>query len=314
LPIQFAEAMTSAAVNPNLLMSPKDWLKLVALAVIWGCSFFFIAVAVSELPPLTLAAMRVALAAATLWCVVFAAGIALPLSRKALWAFGAMGLINNAVPFTLIIWAQMHISSGLAAILIATTPLFGVVLAGLILADERITILRLGGVAVGFAGVVLVIGAEALQGLGDEVLAIGACLAGACFFAFASIFGRRFAVLGIDPLMAATAQVTASSCLLVPLALAVDQPWTLAMPGAGTWAAVVALAVVSTAFGFILYFRVLASAGATNVLLVNFLIPIPAIILGVFLLGEAVQGTHYAGLLLIGLGLSAVDGRLWQRG
>jgi drug/metabolite transporter (DMT)-like permease len=305
--------MTQAVLNQNLRMSLKDWLMLVALAVIWGCSFFFIAVAVSELPPLTLAAMRVAFAAATLWCVVLAAGIAVPMSRQALWAFGVMGLINNAVPFTLIIWAQMHISSGLAAILIATTPLFGVVLAGLILTDERITTLRLSGVALGFAGVVLVIGTEALHGLGDEVLAIGACLTGACFFALASIFGRRFAVLGIDPLMAATAQVTASSCLLVPLALAVDQPWTLSMPGASTWAAVVALAVVSTAFGFILYFRVLAAAGATNVLLVNFLIPIPAIVLGVLLLGESMSSAHYAGLVLIGLGLSAVDGRLWRR-
>jgi drug/metabolite transporter (DMT)-like permease len=224
-----------------------------------------------------------------------------------------MGVLNNAVPFTLIIWAQTYIASGLTAILVATTPLFGVVLAGLTLSDERITALRLIGVTIGFAGIVLVIGMEAMQGFGEEIVAALACLAGACCFALGSIYGRRFAVLGIDSVMAATAQVTTSACLLVPLALVIDRPWALAVPGIGIVAAVVALAVGSTAFGFILYFRVLASAGATNVLLVNFLIPLPAIMLGVLVLGELIKSTHYIGLLLLGLGLSAVDGRLWQR-
>ncbi len=309
----FNSAMRTVPTNNTQQMNAANWLMLVMLAAIWGCSFFFIGVAVSELPPLTVAALRVLLASVTLWCVVVVAGIPVPRSREALRAFWVMGVLNNAVPFTLIIWAQTYIASGLTAILVATTPLFGVVLAGLTLSDERITALRLIGVTIGFVGIVLVIGMEALQGFGEEIVAAFACLAGACCFALGSIYGRRFAALGIDSVMAATAQVTTSSCLLVPLALVIDRPWALAVPGIGIVAAVVALAVGSTAFGFILYFRVLASAGATNVLLVNFLIPLPAIMLGVLVLGEVIESTHYIGLLLLGLGLSVVDGRLWQR-
>jgi len=305
--------MNTVPPNQTQPMNVRDWLMLALLAAIWGCSFFFIGVAVTELPPLTVAALRVLLASATLWCVVLALGLAVPRSPAALKAFWVMGLLNISAPFTLIIWAQTYIASGLAAILVATTPLFGVVLAGLLLADERITGLRLGGAFIGFAGIVLVIGMEALHGIDDEVVATLACLAGACCFALGSIYGRRFAALGIEPVMAATAQVTTAACLLVPIALLVDEPWTLGLPRTGVVAAVVGLAVGSTSLGFILYFRVLASAGATNVLLVNFLIPIPAIMLGVLVLGEAIESTHYIGLVVLGLGLSAVDGRLWKR-
>ena len=294
-------------------MNLRDWLMLALLGVIWGSSYFFIGVAVTELPPLTIVAARVVLAGAVLWCVVVVARIPVPRSAEALTAYVVMGLINNAAPFTLIIWAQTQIASGLAGILVATTPLFGVVLAGLTLSDERMTVLRLGGAGVGFAGMVLVIGVEALNGAAGQVVAICACLAGAFCFAVSGIFGRRFAPLGINPLVATTAQVTTSSILLVPIALIVEAPWTLAAPGVDVIAAVVALALGSTALGFILYFRVLASAGATNALLVNFLIPIPAIVLGVTVLGETMKGTHFVGLALLALGLSAVDGRLWKR-
>ncbi len=301
------------SINQTQLMDLRDWLMLALLGGIWGSSFFFIGVAVTELPPLTIVAARVVLAGAALWCVVMAAKIPVPRSGEALKAYAVMGLINNAVPFTLIIWAQTHIASGLAGILVATTPLFGVVLAGLTLSDERMTALRLGGAGIGFAGVVLVIGVEALHGAVGQLVAIAACLTAAFCFAVSGIFGRRFAPLGINPLVVATAQVTTSSILLVPIALIIDQPWTLAAPGVGVMAAVVALAIGSTAFGFILYFRVLASAGATNALLVNYLVPIPAIVLGVSVLGETMKGTHFAGFALLVLGLSAVDGRLWKR-
>jgi drug/metabolite transporter (DMT)-like permease len=305
--------MSAEHSNQTQFMNLRDWLMLALLGVIWGCSYFFIGVAVTELPPLTIAASRVVLAGVTLWCVVIALQIPMTWSWQAIKAFFVIGLVNNAAPFTFIIWAQTHIASGLAGILVASTPLFGVILAGLTLSDERMTPMRLFGAGVGFAGVVLVIGVEALHGIDGHLLAIFACLAGSFCFAVGGIFGRRFAALGIAPMFAATAQVTTSSLLLVPIALVVDQPWTLAVPGPGVIAAVVALALGSTALGFILYFRVLASAGATNVLLVNFLIPIPAIVLGIAVLGEKMQNTHYLGLALLALGLSAVDGRLWKR-
>ncbi len=285
---------------------------LALLGIIWGCSYFFIAIAVTELPPLTIAASRVVLAGAVLWCVLVVAKIRVQRSTEAFKAFLVMSLINNAIPFTLIIWAQTHIISGLTGILVATTPLFGVILAGLALRDERMTLMRLFGSGIGFAGVVFVIGVEALVGADDQVFAIFACLVAACCFAIASIFGRRFAVLGINPLVAATVQVTLSSLFLVPIALIVDEPWALTPPGVPVVFAIVALAIFPTAFGFILYFRVLASAGATNVLLVNFFVPIPAIVLGVTVLGEAMKGTHYIGLALLVVGLSLVDGRLWK--
>ena len=199
--------MTEASLNQTQLMGLGDWLMLALLGAIWGCSYFFIGVAVTELPPLTIVAARVVLAGATLWCVVAVARIPVPRSAEAFNVYLVMGLINNAAPFTLIIWAQTHIASGLAGILVATTPLFGVVLAGLTLSDERMTPLRLVGAAVGFAGVMLVIGVEALSGAAGQLVAIFACLTGACCFAVSGIFGRRFAALGINPLVAATAQV-----------------------------------------------------------------------------------------------------------
>lgn len=301
------------AAGPGPYMNAADWSMLLGLAAIWGTSFFFIAVAVPHLPPLTLSALRVLLAAITLWCVVVVAGVPRPPSPRTWMAFGVMGLLNNAVPFTLIIWAQARVPSGLAAILIASTPLFGVLAAGVALRDERITALKLAGVAAGFAGVVLMIGHDALHGLGGHVAGILACLAAAASLAVAGVFGRRFRELGVDPVMTATAQVSASSLLLIPLALVFDAPWTLPVPGSQVWLAVFALAVLSTAFAYLLYFRILASAGATNLLLVNFLVPVPAILLGTVVLGERLGLMHLAGLALIGAGLSAVDGRLWRR-
>lgn len=293
-------------------MGARDWLMLLSLAAIWGTSFFFIAVSVPHLPPLTLSALRVALAALSLWGVVVVTKVPRPSARGTWSAFCVMGLLNNAVPFTLIIWAQRHIPSGLAAILVATTPLFGVLIAGLVLSDERVTKMKLVGVAAGLTGVVLMAGTEALQGLGRNVAGIAACLVGACSLALAGVFGRRFQAMGVDPVMTATAQVSASSLLLVPLALVVDAPWKLHLPGPEVWLSVLALAVISTAFAYMLYFRILASAGATNLLLVNFLVPLPAILLGSLVLGERLGFVHVVGLALIGFGLLAVDGRLWR--
>jgi drug/metabolite transporter (DMT)-like permease len=300
----------------NLTMAAREWGLLVALSVLWGGSFFFVGVAVAELPTLSIVALRVALAAVALLLFMAASGIAIPSGAAAWRAFFGMGLLNNAVPFVLIVWGQAHIASGLASILNATTPLFTVIVAHWLTADEKLTPPRAAGVAIGFGGVVVMIGPAALQGLGADLLAQLACLAAALFYAFGGIYGRRFRRLGIAPLQTTFGQVAASSVLLVPLALLADRPWMLPMPGPATWAAMVGLAVVSTAFAYGLYFRILARAGATNVLLVTFLVPVSAILLGALILGERLQPRHFAGMALIGAGLAAIDGRLaaWWRG
>ena len=294
-------------------MGWREWALLVALSVLWGGSFFFVGVAVAELPTFTIVAFRVLLAASALMLFFRIAGMALPAGAAAWRAFLAMGVLNNVIPFSLIVWGQAHIASGLASILNATTPLFTVVVAHWLTADEKLTGPRATGVAIGFAGVVVMVGPAALQGFGTDLLAQLACLAAALSYAFAGVYGRRFRALGLAPLQTAFGQVAASSLLLVPIALLVDRPWTLPAPGVATWAAVVALAVVSTALAYGLYFRILARAGATNVLLVTFLVPVSAILLGALVLGERLQARHFAGMALIGVGLAAIDGRLAAR-
>ncbi len=168
----------------------------------------------------------------------------------------------------------------------------------------------------GLLGVILMLGAELLAGLGTGLVAQLACLAAALSYAFAGIFGRRFKRMGVPPLMTATGQVTASSLLVLPLVLLVDHPWNLVPPSTHTWAALIAIGVASTALAYVLYFRILAAAGATNLLLVTFLIPISAILLGGLFLAESLATKHFIGMGMIGIGLALIDGRIsisWPR-
>ncbi len=293
-------------------MGQLDWVLLLILSLLWGGSFLFVGIAVRELPPFTIVLLRVAIAALALNIVLRARGIALPSDWASWAAFFGMGLLNNAIPFSLIVWGQTHIASGLAAILNATTPLFTVLVAHCLTADDRLTGSRLTGLAIGFFGIVVLIGPEAQRGLGGDVMAQCAVLGAACSYAFAGVFGRRFKRMGIPPLATASGQVTASSLLLLPLVLAIDRPWALALPGAATWAALLGLALLSTALAYVLYFRILAAAGAVNLLLVTFLIPPSAILLGAVVLHESLQATDLLGMALIGGGLAAIDGRVAQ--
>lgn len=276
-----------------------------------GRLVFFIGVAVRSLPPLTLVFSRVALAAVVLNLVVPAVGMRMPADRKTWQSFFGMGFLNNLMPFCLIVWGQTHIASGLASILNATTPVFTVVVAHFLTQDEKLTASRLMGVLVGLAAVTVIIGPEALQGLSANVLAHMAVLAAAVCYSFAGIFGKRFRRLGVHPVVTATGQVSASTIMLLPLALAMDHPWQLGIPEAPVWGAVFGLALVSTALAYIIYFRVLAAAGATNIVLVTFLIPVSAILLGTAFLGEHLAWRHFCGMGLIGAGLAAIDGRLF---
>ncbi|WP_084730784.1 DMT family transporter [Microvirga vignae] len=299
--------MTQAPIQKTIAAS--DWALLGLLSVIWGGSFLFVGVAVRELPPLVIVALRVSLAALTLQIVLRAMGMRLPRERRAWAAFFGMGILNNVIPFSLIVWGQSHIASGLASILNATTPLFTVVVAHYLTSDEKLTGSRLGGVIVGFIGVAVMIGSAALTSLNTNVLAQLAVLGAALSYGFSGVFGRRFKTLGIPPLVAAAGQVTASSCILLPVSFIVDRPWTLHMPSMATVLSLLALALVSTAVAYLIFFRLLARAGATNVGLVTFLIPVSAILFGVLLLGETLEVRHMAGMALIAAGLMLIDGR-----
>ena len=290
-------------------MSALAWFLLVTLSVLWGGSFFFVGVAVAEIPPLTLVTLRVAIAAAMLWAALPLLGTAPPRGARAWGAIAVMGLINNVIPFTLIVWAQQTLPSGLAAILNATTPLWTVLVAHAFTREEKASPGKLAGVLFGFAGVAAMMGADILGGAAAAGAATAAMLAATFSYACAGVFGRRFRAIGVAPIQAALGQVSASSIIMLPLALAIDRPWGLPVPSAAAVAAVLGLAALSTALAYVLYFRILALAGAVNLLLVTFLIPISAILLGTLLLHEALEPRHLLGMALIGAGLAAIDGR-----
>ena len=294
-------------------IAATDWLLLLALSVLWGGSFFFAKIAVGAIPPLTVALGRVAIAAAGLVLVARMTGIALPTTAAAWLPFVPMGLLNNVLPFSLLFWAQTRITSGLAAILNATTPLFTVLVAHFATQDEKLNPGRVAGLTFGFAGVVAMIGPDALQTLGRDVLAQLACLAAALSYAFAGVYGRRFR--GEPPLRVAAGQLTASSVLLLPIAMLVEQPWSLPPPPSTALGALVALAILSTALAYVIFFRILARAGATGISLVTFLIPVSAILLGTLILGEQLATRHIVGMIAIAFGLAAIDGRpiAWVR-
>ena len=294
----------------NRHMSGSEWSMLLFLSVLWGMSFYFMGVAVKEMPPLTIVLIRVVLAAAALNLLLRATGQRLPVDARVWTAFFVLGLFNNAVPFSLIVWGASHIPSSLAAILNASTPLFALVVAHVLTHDERMTPGRVAGVVIGFGGIVVMIGVDALRALGTHVLAQIAVLVGSLSYAFASAMGRRYQKLGLKPLQFASGQFVASTLLMLPVALLADRPWELAMPGAGTWGAVIGMGLLSTALAYIIYFRMLATAGAVNILLVTFLVPATSILLGAGLLGERLQTTHFLGMGLIGAGLVVIDGRV----
>ena len=294
------------------LMSPYEWLLLIILSILWGGSFFFVGVAVKALPPFTIVALRVFFAALALLTVVHFSGLRMPSSTSVWFAFIKMGVLNNVIPFALIVWGQTHIASGLASILNATTPLFTVVAAHFLTKDEKMSTLKILGVGIGLAGVVIMIGQEAFGGIGDSFLGQLAVLGAAISYSFAGIYGRRFRDLGVKPVVTATGQVTASSLVLIPIALFFDRPFALPMPGVEIWMAIVSLALFSTALAYILYFRILSTAGATNVLLVTLLVPVSAILLGTIILGEQLEIKHMTGMVMISIGMLAIDGRVFS--
>jgi drug/metabolite transporter (DMT)-like permease len=294
-------------------MNRGDWLILGTLAVIWGGAFFFINVAVHHVPPLTYVWLRVSIAAAAMWLFLRFKRQPLGLPAKAWGSMFLLAFLNNALPFSLFGWGQTHIASGLASILNATTPIWGVVVAHFLTSDERMTPRKLAGVALGFGGVATMIGPSLLSSLGTSALAQLACVTASLSYALAAVWARRFRRQGISPLSVTTGQMTAAALMMLPVSMIVDRPWTHAFPPLSAWAAIIALALFCTAFGYVLYFRLIETSGATNALLVTLLVPPVAILLGGLFLGETLAPQDFLGLALIALGLAAIDGRLLSR-
>lgn len=299
--------------SETLRMGRAEWALLGVLSVLWGGSFFFYKVLVdAHLPPFTVVLGRVGIAALALNLLLLARRDLMPASARLWGQFLVLGLINNVVPFSLFVFAEARISSGLAAILNATTPVFTILAAHAFTSNDKLTWAKATGVLFGFLGVVLLLGSEVFAGVGAHALpAEIACLAAAASYAVASLFGRRFR--GMPPLKIATGQMTASTILLIPMVMLADHPWTLPPPGMTALAAWLGIAILSTAVAFLIYFHILAVAGATNLTLVTFLSPVSALVLGVLFLGETITAPAIGGMALIGLGLAAIDGRVWRR-
>jgi len=293
-------------------MTGFEWMLLVLLSVVWGGSFFFNGIALREFPTLSIVTARVGLAALALLFLMKMLGQGIQLNRQILKAFFGMSFLNNVVPFSLIVWGQQHIASGVASILNATTPLFTMLVAHWFTTDEKINPRRLLGVLTGMGGVGLMMGLDSMESSGFHLLGQSAILLAAFSYGLAGVYGKRFAQLEIPPLATATGQLCASSMILIPLTLWIDQPWTMAIPSIEGMGSLLGIALLSTALAYVIYFRLLKTAGATNLLLVTLLIPVSAIILGVFLLDESLEPQHLSGMAVISLGLLIMDGRLLQ--
>ncbi len=292
--------------NPTL--TPRAWAELLLLGLIWGASFFSIATALEEIGPLTSVLYRTGIAALAIWPVLIWRGIAPPRGLATWGALAIMGLLNNVVPFSLMAWGQLFVPTGLTSILNATTAIFGVLIAAVVFADERLSLRKSVGVLIGFGGVATAIGPSAILDLDLTSLGQLAILLGTVSYACAGAWARK-TLAHLHPVAAAVGMLTSSTVLMVPLSLSIEG-WPTVDHGAQTWLAVLYYALVATAFAYLLYYRVLAMAGAGNLLLVTLVIPPVAIVLGAQFRGEVLAPTAYAGLALLALGLLIIDGRL----
>ncbi len=294
-------------------MGAAEWMLLVGLSIIWGGSFFFGMLALAELHPFSIVLGRVGIAAVILNLLVIMTGRRMPTSPKIWGAFFVMGALNNLIPFSLIFWAETKIPSGLASILNATTPLWTIVLAHFLTKDERLTLNKIGGVLLGMLGVVTMVGWDLMRNIGINLIAQCAVLAATVSYALAALYAAHS--LGkhdksLSPLVLACGQVTCSAIMMIPIVAFFDQPWNLPALGSRTIAAILGLAILSTVIAYLIYFRLLNRAGASNLLLVTFLIPVSALFLGILVLHETITSYQFGGMGLIGLGLMFIDGRI----
>ncbi|SPF75586.1 putative amino-acid metabolite efflux pump [Aliiroseovarius pelagivivens] len=297
--------------QPSLQMDRTAWIMLIALAAVWGGSFFFAEVALGEVPPLTITLHRVFWTIPILAVIVAMKRIPVPRNPRIWLGYLGMGALNNAIPFSLIFWGQTQIESGLASILNGTTAMFGAVVAGVLLADEPLTARKIGGAVLGLIGVGVIMGPEAVSGFNPANLAQLAIMGAALSYAFASVWGRVM-LAGQPPLMNALGMVTASALIMAPVVWIVDGPPALSLT-ATTWGALLSLAALSTGLAYVLYFAILVRAGAANLMLVTLLIPPFAITLGALFLGERMAPEAWIGFAIIAVGFAVNDGRVFGR-
>ena len=290
-----------------------DWIRLLTLSFLWGGSFFFVGAIDEALPPLTITFFRVGIAAIIILMTLRIMKISIPFGGRIWRRYAVMGLINNAIPFFLLTWGMTQIETGMAAILNATTPLYTIIIGHFWIQQEPMTRWRFLAVLVGLGGVCVLVGADSILQTDGNAWGEIACLAAGLSYAFAGVYGTKLKTLGVDPLAATGGMLCASSLWLVPLVLLIDQPWNLSMPSFYSVTALFGLAAFSTSFAYLLYFRLLASAGATSMSLVTFLIPPTSILLGISFLGESFEAKHAIGMALIGGSLILIDGRLFAR-
>lgn len=288
-------------------MDRQDWCLLILLSILWGGTYFFAGVAVKELPPLTVVLVRVFLAATLLLPIFWYFGHSLPRTFSGWLPFMGMGLLNNVLPFGFIFAGQTQITVGLSSIINAMTPLFTVMVMAVFL-EERLTINRIIGVLLGVVGVAVLRGFDGPVS-GSQTLGIILCMAGALSYGFAALWGRRF-FAGVPPLKSATCQLMSSTLIIAVVVAVIDKPWSLPMPSVEVIFSLLALAVFGTAVAYIVFFRILVRAGASNAMLVTLLIPVTALVLGNIFLGEAVHTKEIIGAIIIGLGLLFIDGRM----
>ena len=311
-PIAYIDAPPAPAVSAPT-MGRTEWIMLGVLALIWGSAFVFIKVAVENFNPVTYVWFRLMIAAMALAGIVRIAGHKLSFPPVVWAAVGLLALLNNVVPFLLFGWSQQHIASGLAAILQSTTPIFGVLAAHIATSDEKLTKAKLIGVTVGFIGVAAMIGPQIVDDGGNHLLAQIACLFASLLYALAGIFARRFKAMGVNPMQLAAAQFIAGAVMLTPIAVTFGQKFATLPTSFAAWGAILALAIACSAFAYVLFFRLIERAGATNSLLVTLLVPPVAIFVGALVFGEHLGLNQLFGLALIGAGLAVIDGRLVKR-
>ncbi len=301
----------SAGTTAARPISARDWAMLLLLGSIWGGSFFFAAIAVREIPPLNLVLFRVGFAALALQIYLAIAGPSFRIAFTMTGSFFGMALLNNVIPFSLMFTGQTEIGAGLASVINATTPFWTLLIANALTRDDRLTPSKLAGIVLGIAGTAVMIGPGLLAGLGGPAWAKLILLGMAISYGFAFVFARRFRAL--PPQIVATGQLTASTAIMLPFILVWHGPHGLFDATLVTWSAVMGLALLSTAFAYVIYFELVRSAGATNASLVTFIVPVSALLLGVLFLSERLEPFELAGMALIALGLVAIDGRLLKR-
>jgi drug/metabolite transporter (DMT)-like permease len=300
-------------VNASPKLDATSWAMIGAMSLLWGSAFLLIEIGLRTIAPMTLVFLRMGIAAPFMLLGLYMLQERLPTDRASWQQLIILGALNAAFPFILFFWGQQYLDSGYASILNATTPLWGVVVAHFLTDDEKATPARIAGVLLGLTGIIVMVGPEAMAGLTQSLLAQIACLVSTLFYGCAAIYGRKLGKSGMTPMVVATGQVITAALIMLPVMLWFDRPWQRPLPSTESLLAATGLAIPATAIAYFFYFKTIDRAGATNAMLVAFIMPVIAVMLGIAFLGEVLTGGQIVGALLIAAGLVAIDGRLLAR-